>query len=55
MVYLHPALLHQGGVGAVLHLQVTLHGSGVFARLLPLPGLVQQTLHAPETPKTSAP
>lgn len=50
MFYLHPALLHQGRVGVVLHLQVTLHGPGVFTGLLPLPGLFQQTLHTPETP-----
>ncbi len=46
--YLHPALLHQGSVGVVLHLQVTLHGAGVFARLLPLSGLLQKTLHTPK-------
>lgn len=47
--YLHPALLHQGSVGVVFHLQVELHSSCIFPRLLPLPGLLQQTLRAPDT------
>lgn len=54
VLYLHPALLHQGGAGVVLHLQVELHSPCVFPGLLPLPGLLQQTLRATETHASAA-
>lgn len=53
--HLHPALLHQRRLGVVLHFQVTLHRSGVLAGLLPLSGLLQETLGSPDrrTPSRS--